>query len=505
MDWAPLLGGLGLFFLGIRALSAELQAATGPRMRAAVRAGTATPWHAAAVGLVLGAATQSSNAVAFIAASLRGAGLIPPRRALPLVAWSNAGTAALVLLATFDLRTAALWLLGVVGCWRYFAPAARWRGALGALAGLGLLLLGLALLKQGAAPLRDSAAVRELLVFAGEAWLPAFLVGFAVTLMAQSSSAVSILAITLHGAGLLAFGQAAMAVCGASLGSGAAVWLMAGGMTGTARQPVVFQAALKAAGAFVVAALLVAEDASGQPGLLALTALAADEAGTRLALLFLALQLLPALLAAPLHVPLQALLDRWVRASPAEEWGRPRHVFPAAAEDPPSALPLVAADQARLLRRLPPLLNPLRGEGAPPAGAVGASPALEAELMRFLDGLLARPLAAETLDGVLHARERLALLADLREAVSAFAGAAAPLGEASRPMAEALHLLLEELRDAADAEARGWILRLAEDRGEMMRRIRRAAAPDGREALLAATALFERAVWLVRRLALLPD
>lgn len=505
MEWAPLLGGLGLFFLGIRALSAELQAAAGPRMRAAVRAGTATPWHAAGVGLVLGAATQSSNAVTFIAASLRGAGLIPPRRALPLVAWSNAGTAALVLLATFDLRAAALWLLGVVGCWRAFAPASRLRAALGALTGLGLLLLGLALLKEGAAPLSDSEVVRELLLFAGDAWLPAFLVGFAVTLVAQSSSAVSILAITLHGAGLLAFGQAAMAVCGASLGSGAAVWLMAGGMAGTARQPVVFQAALKAAGAVGVAALLLTEAATGQPGLMALTALATPQADTRLALLFLLLQVLPALAAAPLHVPLQALLDRWVRASPTEEWGRPRHVFPAAAEDPPSALPLVAAEQARLLRRLPPLLNPLRGEGDAPGGAVAASPALEAELGRFLDGLLGRPLAAETLDGVLHARERLALLADLREAVTGFAAAAAPIGEGARPMAEALHLLLEELREAADGEARGWIATLAEDRGEMMRRIRRAAAPDGREALLAATALFERAVWLVRRLALLGE
>lgn len=505
MEFASLLGGLGLFFLGIRALSAELAAMAWPRMRAAMQAGTASPWHAGLLGIVLGAATQSSNAVTFIAASLRSAGLIAPRRALPLVAWSNAGTAGLVLLATFDLRLAALWLLGVVGCWRYFAPGGggRWRPALGALTGLGTLLLGLALLKQGAAPLRDSEIVRELLLFACGARLPAFLVGFAVTLVAQSSSAVSILAITLHVAGLLEFGQAAMAVYGASLGSGAAVWLMAGGLDGTARQPVMFQAVLKAAGAVLFAALLLVEEVTGTPLLLALVATLSTETDTRLALLFLLLQVLPAALAAPLHRPVQRLLERFVPATQAEEWGRPRHLYPAALEDATSAVAVVLAEQERLIRRLPPLMDGLRAEGPGGDGAIAGSPALETEIGRFLEQLLARPIGTEALEAVLHARARLELLRDLREAVVGFAGAAAPLGEAARPMGEALHMLLEELAAAEDAEAHRWLAALAGDRGELMQRMRRSALAGEREAMMRATPLFERAVWLVRRLALL--
>lgn len=238
MEGAGLLGGLGLFFLGIKALSGAMAAATGPRMRAALQRRTESPWHAAALGL-LGAATQSSNAVTFIAASLRSAGSIAPRRTLPVVAWSNAGTAGLVLLATFDLRAAALWLLGMAGRLRYFAAdgSGRRRGALEAATALGLLLLGLALLKAGAAPLRDAPLVREAILFAADARLPAFLAGVAVTLVAQSSSTIAILTVALNGAGLLEFGQAAMAIFGASLGSGLAVRLMAGGLSGRHASP----------------------------------------------------------------------------------------------------------------------------------------------------------------------------------------------------------------------------------------------------------------------------
>lgn len=508
MDFAALLGGLGLFLLGVKGLSEGLTALAGPRLRRAVRHATGNPWRAAAAGLALGAATQSSNAVAFIAASLRSAGLMEPRRALPLVGWANVGTAGLVLLATLDLRAAALWLLAAAGFARGFLQGgAAWvRPALGAAASLGLLLLGLGLVKAGAAPLRDAAIVRELLAFAGEARLPLMLAGFALALVAQSSSTVSILAITLHGAGLLTFGGAAMAVCGASAGSGIATWLLAGGLTGTARQPIVFQAWLKGLGAAALAAAILAEEAWGWPGPLALVALGSREADTRLALLFLLLQAAPALLAAPLHRPLERALDRFVPATAQEALGRPEYLYPAALEDAPSALGLVAAEEARLLARLPPALDALR-EDAPPhdPAPLRAAPALEAEILAFLDALLDRPIGAAALHEAVSARARLLLLRDLREAVSGFAEAGAALPAEAAPMAEALHLLLEELRDAADAPARATLAALTEDRGEMMQRLRRRAAASDREAMLRLTSLFERTVWLIRRLALLEE
>jgi phosphate:Na+ symporter len=508
---AGLFGGLGLFFLGVKGLSGQLAAMAGPRMRAAMAKGTSGPYQAAALGLLLGAVTQSSNAVTFIAASMRAAGMIAPRRVIPLLGWANVGTAGLVLVATLDLRIAALWLLGAVGFASYFATdgGGRWRPVLAALAGLGFMLLGLGLIKGGAAPLRDMEMVRAILAFGGEAWLPPFLVGLLITLVAQSSSTVSILAITLKAAGLLTYDQAVATIYGASMGSGLAVWLLAGGLTGTARQPVIWQAMLRAAGSLLFLAMLELERGFGVPLVLWLVERLAHQLDTQLALVFLLLQLVTALLATPLHRPLERLLERMAPATEDEGHAQPRYLYPQALEDAPSALELVVAEQRRLAERLPHLLAPVREEpdgGAPVASA--ASAALEQEIARFIAALLSREMPSEALRDAVRLQARLGLLTALRETIVEYVGTAQGLLDVGmvRPvasMAEAMHVLLEELREMEDPGAAAWLAELASDRGEMMQRLRRQAAGVTQERFFALTGQFERGVWLVRRLALL--
>lgn len=508
---ATLLGGLGLFFLGVRGLSGPLAALAGPRLRAGLAGGTGS---AALLGLMLGGLTQSSNAVTFITASMRAAGLLPLHRALTLLAWANVGTAGLVLVATMDLRLAALWVLFLAGVLTFLdrGPASagrragdvqgRLRPALAALTGLGLMLLGLGLLQAGAAPLRDAPGVRALLAgTAGVAWLLVPL-GAGLVLVTQSSSTVSILLITLHVAGLVSLEQAALGICGASFGSGLAAWLLGRGLRGSARQVVLFQLVLRSLGAAAFLATLAVEMATGAPLVLAATGWLAGGAGTRLALLFLLLQLAMAVLALVRPDAWAGLMARLAPADAQEAAGQPRFLHAQALADPPSALPLVAAEQARLLARLPATLGPLRGE-APHPDAAG-SPMLEGAIGHFLGGLLARELAPQDLAAAVTARARLDGLVALREAVEGFVAAGAELAHPRvAPMAEALHLLLEELASLAPGDDPAWLVELAADRGEMMQRLRREAAQDAPEAMFRLTGQFERAVWWVRRLALL--
>ena len=473
---ASLFGGLGLFFLGIKGASGALVVLTGPGIRDAMARGTSTPWHAAALGLGLGAVTQSSNAVTFIIASLRSADLIAARRMLPLLAWANVGTAGLVLVATFDLRLAALWLLGLAGFATLFlAGGGRWRPLLSVMSSLGLMLLGLALVKLGAIPLRQQALVRALLDFADGALLPAFLVGALIALVAQSSSTVSILAIALTAAGLMTFDQAVATIYGASLGSGLAVWLLAGGLEGTARQPVLFQALLRGIGALLFLCLLLLERRSGMPLLMHLVGHLAREFDTQLALVFLALQAGPALLAAPLHRPIERLLAWLAPAMAMQENARPCHLYPQALEDAPSALVLVLveAELARLLERLPHVLDPIRNDAAPACNGIGGTDRLEAEIGNFLAALLAQGLPPACLRAAVREQSRLGLLTALRETLADFVATAEPSNQAVGPlssMVEALHLLLEELRDMAGQDAAQWLAELASDRGEIMQR-----------------------------------
>ncbi|WP_338663862.1 Na/Pi symporter [Pararoseomonas sp. SCSIO 73927] len=519
---ATLLGGLGLFLAGVRGLGSALQGMAGRRLRTAVARATRGGLSAALTGAALGALTQSSNAVTFVAASMVQAGLLPLARALPVVAWCNLGTVVLVLAASLDLRLAALWLIGVAGCAITLGRhgGGRWKAALEAAFQLGLLFLGLAILKSGAAPLREAGALREAMELAGHALLPPFLLGTIVALVAQSSSTVTILAIALAEVGLLDGAQAGMAVCGASLGSGLSVLLLAGGLRGAARRLATFQALFKAAGATLLAIPFIVWQF--QPGLP--LPFAGTDLPHRLGLLFVALQLVPALLL-PLITPyLPKLLERLSPTTPEETLSQPKFLYDQALDDVPTALDLAGQEQARLFGRLPWLLDGVREEGrggADRATVSAAGDAVERRIAAFLEEALARcprqelgrAVALQNLNGVLAPlREAADGLAVALEAASR-REAGDPVQALAAPLAEALHLLLTELHEAAlsgDPTDAGTLAELAADRSAMMdglrRRIARAGAdlpPEGVDLLFRVTALFERAVWLIRRGALL--
>lgn len=93
--------------------------------------------------------------------------------------------------------------------------------------GLGLFLLGMALLTEGLRHLAGESLRRALVRFTGTPW-KAFGSGVLVTLMVQSSSATTVTVIGFVSAGLLTFPQALGVVFGASLGTTGTGWLVAG-------------------------------------------------------------------------------------------------------------------------------------------------------------------------------------------------------------------------------------------------------------------------------------
>jgi phosphate:Na+ symporter len=521
--------GLGLFLVGIKGLGTHLQLLAGGRMRRLLGTATRSAPRSAALGVMLGALTQSSNAATFISTSLVQAGILALPRAMLIVGFANIGTAGLVLLATVDLHLAALWLVGVVGflSTRNLGRASPLRPALGALLGLALLFLGIDLMKLGATPLRDLAAVREVLAAASggiAALAIACLAGAVVAMVAQSSSTVTILALAMHEAGVLDFEQALLVACGASVGSGLAVLLLSSDLRGTSRRLAIYQALIKAAGAVLFILLLAVEHASGLPLLLGLSAVAEDPQ-TRLAWLFLALQLVSALALSPFGAATERLLARLSPETQAEALSRPRYIYEQALAEPVTALDLVAREQRRLLNRLPVLADRLRAEPeapeAPQAAMLEASEALEARIGIFLKDILSRGCGPEQLDRAVALEAALDGLRALRETLGEFSEVAAGIGPAEAAtllpvihrLAEALHLLLGELAEfggAGDAESLALLGTLTADRSDMMDGLRRRLARDepnlpyaAQDVLFRATSLFERMVWLTRRQALL--
>jgi phosphate:Na+ symporter len=345
---AALLGGIGLFLLGMELMTEGLRLAAGPSLERILAASTATRWRALAAGVLVTAVVQSSSAVTVATIGFVNAGLLNLGGALWVLFGANVGTTMtgwIVSLLGFGVKidALALPLIGLGVGLRVSGASAR-RGALGtALAGFGLLFFGIEVLKDGF----DDVA-RRIELPAGMGWsavLAQLLVGLVLTVLMQSSSASLTVALSAAQAGLISAQGAAAVVIGANIGTTVTAVLAALQATANAR---------RAAAAHVVFNVL-----TGVVALLLLPWLVQWLLQVKAAL---GLPPLPALTVAMFHTtfnvmgvalmwPLAPTLTRWLQArfrAAEEDEARPRYLDPNVLTVPALALQALARELHRL-------------------------------------------------------------------------------------------------------------------------------------------------------------
>jgi phosphate:Na+ symporter len=518
--------GLGLFFVGVKLVGGNLKQLSGRWFRRLIEAATRNLAAAGLVGCLSGALTQSSSAITFISMSMVTAGVAGVDAVAPMVIWANVGTSVLVLLSAVDIKLPVFFLLGVTGFAYYFniEKAPRLRHLSGALLGLGLLFLGLELIKSGAEPLKTMAAVREFLAFAASSVVLAFLVGAVLAIVAQSSAMVSIIAVAMTNIGILPLDQTMVIVVGASFGSGVATVLLSSGFSGVGRQIAYLQAAVKLLGVIFVLPIVTAEAFGAAPWIKALVAGVAPSAASQVAVVYLILQLVGAALAMLFRRPLLALVAELSPPTLEETLSKPRFIYAAAIADPRTALDLVGREQARLLEQAVAILDVARQDGGPRIArdvlfAAGTSVARECDA--FLTEILDQNNARDVLLDVIDMQKRNEILVALIGAandyvLAAAAGAPRPAGTKMArllfALGESLHTILTLAADAAasrDADDIALLLQFTSDRSAQMEGIRRqvmaveTVTPADHDVLYATTTLFERSLWLIRRYATL--
>jgi phosphate:Na+ symporter len=235
----PLVGGLGLFLLGMGMMTDGLKLVAGPALHNILSQSTRTRWHALGTGVLVTALVQSSTAVGVAAIGFVNAGLLGLAPAVWVVFGANVGSTmtgwivALVGLK-FGMEALALPLVGLGAVMRLSGEHQR-RGALGtALAGFGLLFLGIGLLQQafvglaGQISLPQGTDALSVLAQLG--------IGLMMTVLMQSSSAAMTITLTAAQSGLIGPQGAAAVVIGANIGSAVTTALAGIGATPNARR-----------------------------------------------------------------------------------------------------------------------------------------------------------------------------------------------------------------------------------------------------------------------------
>ena len=520
--FALFLAGLSLFFNGLAGVKSQVQLLSGRRLRQVLASSTKNTVLATISGILAGAIAQSASAVAFIISSMIHTGLLPKRRALLVVASSNIGTAVLVFVASIDLSLAILYIIGITGVAINFNVAPRFSALFGVFFAVALLFFGLELMKTGFAPLPQMPGFIAFAVWLKSWNIAAFFLGMVCRVFVQSSSAIGIIALALQSAGIFTELQAMLIICGCGPGVALSGLLLAGNIRGTSRQIVLFQGIMNFLAGLSLGLFLFLDSVSGMPGVLeTMKQKISDPAGS-IAMIYLANMGL-AWLFGVLSLPfIEKILNRIEPPTQTEDISRSVYIHDEALQLPETATVLADHEMRRYLELQVQLLDCVRSENTPdsydnPEVLHDGMSSLQPQIRTFLSELVNQRLDRKTALDVLNLERRLDQLETLESTLYALVKTHNSLPSSGRARAtmtnltESASMMLMTLVDVwteRDPIGADMLLKITEDRGELMERMRlsyRSGSSvdiEADSAVFYATTLFERMIWLCRQITL---
>ncbi len=249
-----LVGGLGLFLLGMKNMSEGMQAVAGASLRRLIGTVTNHRLFATVVGVVVTCIVQSSSVTTVMVVGFVNSGVMELSQAVGVIMGANIGTTITGWILVLKVGKYGLPMLGMAAFVYLFSRGDRWRYWAMAIMGVGMIFFGLELMKEACA------IIKELPDF--EAWFRHFqadsylgvlkcaMVGCVMTTLVQSSSATLGITISLAFQGIIPYETAAALVLGENIGTTVTAFLASLGATTNARRAAYFHVIFNMIGVF---------------------------------------------------------------------------------------------------------------------------------------------------------------------------------------------------------------------------------------------------------------
>ena len=238
----PILGGLGLFLLGMKHLSEGLQATAGGGLRKFMAKATSHRIVGVGSGIVSTMIVQSSSIITVMLVGFVSTALMTLPQAFAVLIGANIGTTATIWIIAYAPDPQLLGFIGLAigGALYFFLRGERVHNLGLTVIGLGLVFLGLYIMSKGVSPIRENAAFASVFTRLSADSVPGvFAVAFVAmlfTAIVQSSAATIAMAMALASQGLIAYEVAIAVLFGANIGTTATGWIAAIGGTADARR-----------------------------------------------------------------------------------------------------------------------------------------------------------------------------------------------------------------------------------------------------------------------------
>ncbi len=213
-----LFGGLALFLFGMEQMTEALKAAAGGGLQTILARLTTNRFSGALMGALVTAIIQSSSVTTVLVVGFVSAGLMTLNQSIGVILGANIGTTITAQIIAFKVTKYAL-LIVAVGFFMTFTGRREKVRQYGAMFfGLGLVFLGMGIMSESMAPLRQYPPFLDLMRQMANPLL-GILVGAVFTAVVQSSSATTGIVIVLASQGFVPLTAGIALALGANIGT----------------------------------------------------------------------------------------------------------------------------------------------------------------------------------------------------------------------------------------------------------------------------------------------
>lgn len=213
-----LLGGLGLFLFGMNFMSQGLQKAAGAKLRNILEAMTKNKMIAVFFGALFTAIIQSSGATTVMVVSFVNAGIMSLAQSVGIIFGANIGTTITSQLVAFNLTGVAPFILFVGAVFMMFGRKPMVKKIGEVILGFGALFMGISMMKDAMAGLRQYQTVLQVLGSLDNPLL-GILLGTVLTVIVQSSSVTVSILLLMASQGLVGLPVCFYVILGCNIGS----------------------------------------------------------------------------------------------------------------------------------------------------------------------------------------------------------------------------------------------------------------------------------------------
>ncbi|MEI7500301.1 MAG: Na/Pi symporter [Bacteroidota bacterium] len=412
--------GLGLMFTGVQLLSSGLKQLSSRRFRKVAARFVSSRVKALLFGMGSGVIMQSTSAALMILASLIAAGLINVSQAIAILTGFSVGNTVLLFFVTLHIEAAVAFIVGVCGIALYFSKSDKYRNAFLIGMGLGLIFFGIEIMTAGVKPLRQEAWFTGAMTFSISYPFLSIFAGMLLGFIAQSSTAVALVAIGLAKANILTGPQTFLFMYGAAIGSTLFKAMLGHGFRGTSQQLVRFVNMFNIFGATVFILLFYIEVYFHVPLVLALLKYITPSLEHQASIVFLLFNLTSAIFFTAINKPLTGWLAKKSPPSETEILAQPKYLLDFNPEDPESGLELIRLEQIRELEQIAALLSTARenDDGADLATRYAAFNTLSRQVTDASEIVAAMPMHHLTAKDHAYYQTRQAILGQIAESVT---------------------------------------------------------------------------------------